>query len=47
MSIFFDKLRIASYLTRTLDTGYCNENNVGVIAYSLARESVGWQEPEF
>ncbi len=37
----------ASYLYRTIDTGFCSANTVGCSAYSLSQDANGnWQAPE-
>ena len=36
-----------SYLYRTLDTGSCNQNNVGCTAYSLNQNNGSWMAPGF
>ncbi|MBI5729119.1 MAG: hypothetical protein HY983_02680, partial [Candidatus Magasanikbacteria bacterium] len=36
----------ASYLQRTLDTGFCSEQNIGCTAYSLTQQNGRWQAPK-
>lgn len=35
----------ASYVYRSLDTGFCNKDNVGCKTYSLSQDDRGWKAP--